>query len=323
MSQSKELARIDQAGQPALLPELEQEARRYANQAKAENTKRAYRAAWADFTTWCEAQGLASLPAEPRTVGLYLTHRAESLKTSTLQLRLSAISQAHRLAGHTLNTRHPYIKEVWAGIRREKGTAKQGKAPLMTEDVRCMVATLPESLLGLRDRALLLVGYAGAFRRSELVGLDVEDVEFSNNGLVINLRRSKTDQEGKGEVKGIPFGFRPETCPSRALAAWLDAAKIESGPIFRSITRHGHIQGRLSGRGLAKIIKRTAQAAGLDPARFSGHSLRAGFATQAAANGAQEWAIMNQTGHKRRDTLDRYIRQGNLFRQNAAAQIGL
>lgn len=323
MSQNKELIKKDQGDQLALLPDLEQAAREYADRAKAENTKRAYRAAWADFTAWCDSQSLASLPAEPRTVGLYLTHRAESLKTSTLQLRLSAISQAHRLAGHTLNTRHPYIKEVWAGIRREKGTAKQGKAPIMIQDLRAMLAGLPDNLLGLRDRALLLVGFAGAFRRSELVALNLEDLEWTAEGLVIHLRRSKTDQEGQGSIKGIPFGFRPETCPVRALDAWLEAAAIEEGPIFRSMTRHGEIKGRLSGRGLAKMIKRSAEGAGLDPGRFSGHSLRAGFATQAAANGAQEWAIMHQTGHKRRDTLDRYIRQGNLFRQNAAAQVGL
>jgi integrase len=323
MNQMNQLSKVSRKAAPSLFPELDEAARAYARRSKAENTKRAYRAAWEDFTAWCENKGLEPLPAEPRSVGWYLTARAQHLKTSTLQLRLSAISQAHRLGGYELDTRHPYIKEVWAGIRREKGTAKEGKTPILTDDLRAMVRSLPGSLLGLRDRALLLLGFAGAFRRSELVGLDAEDIQQAAEGLVIQLRSSKTDQEGQGTIKGIPYGFRPETCPVRALQAWLEASGIEEGPIFRSITRHGKIQGRLSGRGLAKMIKRAAKAAGLDPDRFSGHSLRAGFATQAAANGVPEWTIMNQTGHKRRDTLDKYIRMGNLFRQNAAAQVGL
>ena len=169
------------------------------------------------------------------------------------------------MAGQESDTRHPYIKEVWAGIRRDKGATKEGKAPLLTDDLRLMVARLPDNILGLRDRALLLLGFAGAFRRSELVGLNIEDLEPAPEGLIVHLRSSKTDQEGQGSIKGIPYGFRPETCPVRTLQAWLEASAIEEGPIFRSLTRHGKIQGRLSGRGLAKMIKRSAEAAGLDP----------------------------------------------------------
>ncbi len=231
------------------------------------------------------------MPALPTTVGWYLSDRASTLKTSTLQLRLSAITQAHRLAGCEFDTKDPGIKEVWSGIKRANGTAQEGKAPVMTEDLRSMVAALPEGLLGARDRALLLLGFAGAFRRSELVGLDIKDLELTPDGLVITLRSSKTDQEAEGTVKGIPYGSHPETCPVRAVQAWLEAGVIEDGALFRSITRYGRINGRMSDK--------------------------------AAARGVNTFSIMDQTGHRRTDTLKKYVRMGNLFRNNAAAQVGL
>ena len=186
-----------------------------------------------------------------------------------------------------------------------------------------MVATLPDNLLGLRDRALLLIGFAGAFRRSELVSLDVEDVEECAEGLRVTLRRSKTDQEGAGEVKGIPYGRKLETCPVRALRAWLEAAGITAGPIFRSVNRHGQVQpGRLSDKAVALVVKRAAEAAGFDATRYAGHSLRTGLTTSAAAAGVQERDIMRQTGHRSVNMVRRYIREGELFRSNAAAQVG-
>jgi len=302
---------------------LEERARAYMNQSKSRNTRRAYKADWADFSQWAAERGFDALPAFPEAVGLYLTDRAATLKVSSLQRRLSAISQAHRLAGHKLDLQHPAIREVWQGIRRAHGAAQEGKAPVMTEDLRRMVGALPDSLLGLRDRALLLAGFAGAFRRSELVGLDFGDVDFTSAGVVVTIRRSKTDQTGQGIVRGLPYGSNPETCPVRSLQAWIEAAGIEDGSLFRSITRHGRIGGRLSGKAVALVVKRAAKAAGLDPERFSGHSLRAGLATSAAAAGVDPVTIAGQTGHKRLDTLRGYIRLGSLFRDNAAGRVGL
>jgi site-specific recombinase XerD len=312
-------------GQLTHLEEVAGRAKEYIGQAKAANTIKAYRSDWNHFAAWCQGQGLDPLPAAPQTVALYLTALAEAgRKASTLQRRLSSISQAHQMAGHDSPTRDIQVRTVWAGIRRSKGTAQTRKAPAVTQDVQAMVATLPDNLLGLRDRALLLIGFAGAFRRSELVSLDVEDVEECAEGLRVTLRRSKTDQEGAGEVKGIPYGRKLETCPVRALRAWLEAAGITAGPIFRSVNRHGQVQpGRLSDKAVALVVKRAAEAAGLDASRYAGHSLRAGLATSAAAAGVQERDIMRQTGHRSVNMVRRYIREGELFRSNAAAQVGL
>jgi site-specific recombinase XerD len=302
-------------------------ARDYAPEARAANTRRAYRADWRDFTSWCEGHGRPALPAAPETVALYLTDLAGRCKTSTLQRRLSSIAQAHQLAGHAAHdspTRHATVRAVWAGIRRAKGTAQAGKAPALTADVRAMVATLPDTLLGLRDRALLLLGFAGAFRRSELVGLDVGDLEAGRAGLVVTLRRSKTDQEGEGRKLGVPYGAHPDTCPVRAVQEWLDATGFREGPLFRSVNRHEQVQpGRLSDKAVALVVKRAAAAAGRDPARYAGHSLRAGLATAAAMAGASERSIMAQTGHRSERMVRKYIRDGQLFCDNAAAAVGL
>lgn len=311
-------------GLPADLAATAERARGYIRQAKAANTIRAYRADWADFTAWCEARGLRPLPAEPSTVAFYLSWLTERCKTSTLQRRLSAIAQAHKTAGFDPPTAHPIVRNTWQGIKRAKGTAQEGKAPAVTADIRAMVATLPDNLLGLRDRALLLVGFAGAFRRSELVGLDVQDVQFTREGLVVTIRRSKTDQEGQGQTIGIPYGSNPATCPVRALEDWLSASGITEGPIFRPVNRHGQVlPGRLSDKAVALVVKRAARAAGLDPARYAGHSLRAGLATAAAAAGVSERAIMAQTRHKSVTVARKYIRLGSLWQENAAAAVGL
>ena len=322
---TKEIITVIGQGQITLQQGLVRQARDYAACARAANTKRAYQNDWYDFTSWCAEQGLQPLPAAPQTIALYLTARAETHRVSSLQRRLSAISQAHQAAGFPpISTRQEPLHSVWMGIKRDKGTAQRGKAPVVTEELRAMVATLPDSLLGIRDRALLLLGFAGAFRRSELVSLDVDDVNMTRDGVIVTLRRSKTDQEGQGQKIGIPYGSNPATCPVRALQAWLEASGITEGPLFRSVDRHGNLQpGRLSDKAVALVVKRRAEAVGLDPAKYAGHSLRAGLATAAAAAGASERAIMNQTRHRSVMMVRRYIRDGSLFRENAAAMVGL
>ena len=304
---------------------LDEQMRRFVRASRAANTIRAYRADFADFELWCEARRLSALPARPETVAAYLADRAEALSPATLSRRIAAISAAHRAAGYGgLSVREEPLRSVWAGIRRTKGTAPAQKAPIFVEELRCIVEALPRSLLGLRDRALLLLGFAGAFRRSELVGLDVDDLEFVPQGLVVRVKRSKTDQEGEGRLVGIPYGRRAATCPVRAVQAWLEASKITAGPVFRPIDRHENIrQKRLSDRAVALIIKRSVEACGLDPTRYSGHSLRAGLATSAAAAGVEERLIMAQTGHKSERIVRRYIREGDLFRKNVVSFLDL
>ncbi|WP_276620586.1 site-specific integrase [Syntrophomonas wolfei] len=296
----------------------------YMSAAKSVNTLTAYRKDWQDFEQFCVLAGLNSLPAAADTVVSYLTVLADTHKVSTLERRIASISQAHQAADLNSPTSDMKVRILMQGIRREKGTAQDCKAPAVTSDIKAMVSTLPDSLLGIRDRALLLVGFAGGFRRSELVALDVEDLEFKREGLVINLRRSKTDQEGQGRKVAIPYGSNCDTCPVRSLQLWLEASGISSGPVFRSVNRHGNLQAnRLSDKAVALVVKRTAEAAGLDSSKYSGHSLRAGMATSAAAAGVSERAIMNQTGHRSQSMVRRYIREGNLFNDNAAARLGL
>lgn len=211
-----------------------------------------------------------------------------------------------------------------AGIRRNKGTAQTAKTPVLVEDLRRMITRLPETLLGVRNRALLLIGFSGAFRRSELVALDVNDVASTRDGLVVTIRRSKTDQDSEGRKIGIPYGSNPATCPIRSLQEWLERSGISDGPLFRPINRHGKMASiRLSGAAVSDVVKRYVEAAGLDATEFAGHSLRSGLATSAAMAGASERSIMNQTGHRSLNMVRRYIRDGSLFRENAVAVVGL
>lgn len=299
--------------------------RDYVSESRSPNTRRAYRAAWADFAAWCERQGADSLPASAETVAVYAADRAGSLKVSTLQLRMAAISQAHQAAGHEPPTRTQLVRLTMAGIRRRHGTAQRQVSPATTPILRALVATCPtDTSSGARDRAMLLIGFAGAFRRSELVSIDVEDVTEVDDGLRVRLKRSKTDQEGAGETKGIPFGSNPETCPVRAWRAWIERSGIKDGPVFRPVNRYDSIgEMRLSGRSVALVIKRAARRAGLPEADYSGHSLRAGLATAAAEAGVPERDIMRQTGHRSVLMVRRYIREGGIFRDNAASQVGL
>lgn len=300
--------------------ELVAEARAFAHASKAPRTRVAYKAAWDTFVMWCDSEGLHPLPAASRAVCAFLAARArEGRRVSTLEQSLAAISQAHLLAHYPSPRSAPEVREVMRGIRRTVGVAPEQKAPIRVEDLRRMVAELPDSLQGVRDRAMLLLGFAGGFRRSELVGLDVGDIAFVEDGLAVQLRRSKTDQEAEGRRIGIPAGRSQQSCPVSALRLWMDAAGIAEGPLFRPVLGRRVGSARLSGKAVARLVKRAAEAVGLDPSQFSGHSLRAGLATAAALAGKSERSIMRQTGHRSVQMVRRYIREGELFRDNAAA----
>jgi integrase len=313
----------NETGADIVPPSLDQ-AREFARLSKAENTLRGYRADWRDFCNWCDRNSQSPLPASPEVVAAYIAECAGRLKVGSLQRRLNAIAEAHKAIGLDSPTAAGIVRNTLKGIKRALGTAAVQKAPALTDDIRAMVDSTDAGLIGLRDRALILLGFAGAFRRAEIVGLDVEDLAFGKDGLTVTLRRSKTDQEWQGRKIGIPYGSNPDTCPVRVLQAWLEQAGVASGPVFRSLNRHGQLQpGRLSGIDVARIIKKLAVRAGLDPARYGGHSLRAGHATSAAIAGASERSIMNQTGHRSAQMVRRYIREGNLFRENSAGKLGL
>jgi site-specific recombinase XerD len=305
-------------------PEIAADARDYLAASRAENTTRVYRTGWAQFTAWCDEHGVVALPASAETVACYLADLARTAKPSTIDARLAAVSAAHRAAGHYSPTKAEAVRLVRRGVRRTLGTAQRQVRPVTVSDLRTMVQGLGTDPPGCRDRALLLLGFAGALRRSELVGLDVADVTEGTDGLTTRLRRSKTDQEGVGRTVGIPYGSNPATCPVRAWRAWLEVSGVTEGPAFRPVDRHGHIaETRLSGQAVALVLKRHAARAGLDPGEVAGHSLRAGLATSAAAAGVPERVIAEQTGHKGTAMLRRYIREGSLFRENAASAVGL
>jgi integrase len=294
--------------------------------ARAGSTLRAYAHDWKQFRLWCDRHGLDPLPASVETVIFYATDltKNQHRKWNTLQRRLAAISQRHQQMGFEPPTRAWSVKQFLSGLRRELGTAPRHKRAILADDLRQIVTEIPDTLLGKRDRALLLLGFSGAFRRSELVALNREDLEVTRDGLIVRIRKSKTDQQGEGRAVGIPRGSEASTCPLEALTKWLEAAAIEAGALFRRVNRHGQVlPQRLSPEGVAIVVKRYAEKLGFEPAVFAGHSLRAGLATSAAAAGKSERAIMNQTGHRNLTTVRRYIREGSLFRENAAAGIGL
>lgn len=306
-----------------------EQARAYALKARSQRTRDEYASQWRAFAEWCSARALRALPCEPATLALYLTDRADGgLKVPSLNVAIAAIAAQHRAAGvapQDLPQRNPQVTEIWKGIRRSKGTAPRRVAPCVVDELRRMVEALDGStLIGQRDRALLVVGFAGAFRRSELVALTRNHVEFTKDGLVVTIVHSKTDQESAGARVGLPYGSDPNTCPVRTLQTWLEAAGVETGPIFRSVDRHKRVKAALSGRDVARIVQRTAARAGLDPRRYAGHSLRAGLATSAAKAGKTDRAIMTQGRWAGRAMVDRYVRDAKLLdSQNAAAGIGL
>jgi site-specific recombinase XerD len=312
----------------AHLTQLVESARDYADAGMARNTARAYGSDWADFTSWCASVGASPLPAEAATVALYLTARATTLRVSTLARRIAAVNAAHREEGLSPPA-SPALAKIWAGIRRTHGRPARKKRGLMTDDLVKVVRKLPKSLAGQRDRAVILVGFAGALRRSEiaamqLAGPDVDadvQVSFVAQGLEISIGRSKGDQEGQGQVVAVPFGRR--VCPVEALEQWLAAASITAGPVFRSVDRNGHVGESLSDRAIADLVKRAVERAGLDPKAFAGHSLRRGLLTSAARGGAAPEVLMKHARHARFETTLGYIEEANRFDRSAAGKAGL
>lgn len=308
---------------PESIEDLISSARAFAEASRSENTKRAYASDWRDFSAWTTARGFDPLPADPAVVALYVTDLASRLKPSTISRRLAAISVVHQQAGHPSPTAHEDVRAITTGIRRTLGTAPREAAPLSLGDLRSMLAHLPDTLTGCRDRALLLVGFAGAFRRSELVAIEIDDLQTRDEGTVVSVRRSKTDQEGEGRRVALPYGRERHTCPVTAIDEWRERAAITTGRLFRSVDRHGRIGEALTPGAVNSIVKSAARRARLDDSALSGHSLRAGFATTAAAAGASERAIAAQTGHRSMNVLRRYVRHGSVFTDNASTQIGL
>jgi site-specific recombinase XerD len=320
-SPSRSLVRADASDVPATLgPELE-EAACYAQAEKAPATRRAYRSDFELFCSWCMTKRVLAVPAAPETVSAFLAAEANrGVKPSTIGRRLAAIRYAHKLTGHEPPTNSEAVKATLRGIRRTAGSAPVRKAPATADKVVAMVAKAGTDLKGLRDRALLLLGFAGAFRRSELVALDVGDIQFCKGGPQVTIRRSKTDQEGQGATVAIVSGST--SCPVNALRIWIETAGTVDGPLFRPVTRTGKILNRrLSGRAVADLVKSYARRAGLKAADFSGHSLRSGFLTSAAARGASIFKMMDVSRHRSVDTLRGYVRDAELFRDHAG--IGL
>lgn len=301
--------------------ELLEAARGYYKFSKAPNTRRAYRVQWANFSAWCAAHARAELPAAPATLALYLAERARlGGKVASLALALSAIRSAHRDAGLADPAVVPEVRQMWEGIRRKHGVAQRRATPIGAAEIRAIIAKFPVGpLRTVRDRALVLLGFAGAFRRSELVALDVADVAFDlARGVVVTLRRSKTDQTGAGANIAIPYGSHTDVCAVRALRAWIDAIGGSAGPLLRSVDRHGNIGRRLDGRDVSRIVKMAASRAGIDPTLVSGHSLRAGLATTAALAGKSDRSIMRQGRWSSSAMVDRYVRPADAWRDNAA-----
>ena len=293
----------------------------YAHAEKAVATRRAYRTDFQIFGAWCESRGVTALPADASAVAAFLAHEAtRNVRPSTIGRRVAAIRYAHKLAGFPLPTDDERVRATLRGIRRTVGTAAVKKTPATAEWVIAMAPLPGARLSSLRDRALLLLGFAGAFRRSELAALRVEDLEETGEGLRITIRQSKTDQEGRGVVIAIPWGR--VACPVKALKAWLHATGITNGPVFRPIAKGERLLDiRLTDRGIANIVKIHAARAGLDPAQFSGHSLRSGFLTSAAANGASIFKMADQSRHKSMDTLRGYVRDAEIFKDHAGAAL--
>jgi len=310
--------------QPLNIKNTSERAKRYIIHAKANNTIKSYKSDWKDFVAYCNREKVASLSADVETIINYVADMAETKKVSTIVRRLSSISQAHQAAGCGSPTFSFGVKAVVKGIKKTKGTMPNKKAAAVIEDIRAMVDTLGGSLINIRDRALILIGFAGAFRRSELVKIIIDDLEFNRDGLTITLQCSKTDQEGQGYKKGIPYGSHPDTCPVRSLQDWLQAAQITTGPLFRRVNRHGQVgTAALSDQSVALIVKKLVKAAGLDEKKYSGHSLRSGLITTAANRGVDERSIMKQSGHKSLTVMRGYIQDATLFKNNAATHVGL
>lgn len=296
--------------------DLPVQVRSYVRDSVSENTRRAYRTDLEHFVAWG-----GTIPSGSEIVAAYLAEHADTLAVSTLKRRLAAISVGHEASGHLSPTSSKIVKATMRGIQRTKSTVQRQAKPLLVEDLMRIMAMLGDNPKDVRDKALLLIGFAGGFRRSELVAINCNDIELVRQGMTINIRRSKTDQIGEGRTIGIPYA-RGRYCPVRTFEIWLDMAEISDGPLFRPVTRHGIIgTARLSGEAVSIIVKKHIVAIGHDPTNYSGHSLRAGLATSAAMAGLSTLAIRQQTGHQSDATLARYVRNGDLFLNNVAGTL--
>jgi len=298
------------------LKSLEIETLKNLKNSKASNTLRAYQADFKDFSRFCAKNGLNSMPTEPKILSIYLTHLATSSKFSTLKRRIASISVIHKMKGHYLDTKHPVIMENLHGIKRLTGTNQKAKKPILINDLKSIINKIDElnqpDKKKIRDKAIILIGFSGGFRRSELVNIEFEDLEFVSEGVKIFVKRSKTDQSGEGMIKAIPYFENKFFCPVRKLKDWIDFSEIKTGKIFD-----------ISDKSVALIIKKYVSLSGLDASRYAGHSLRSGFATSTAESGAEERNIMAMTGHKTTQMVRRYIQEANLFKNNALNKIKL
>ena len=309
------------------IKKLQEETLKNLKNSKALNTVRAYKSDFEDFSLFCAKNGFNNLPSEPKVVSLYLTYlSSRDSKISTIKRRIVSIGVIHKMKGHYLDTKHPVIIENLMGIRRRKGTIQKGKKPLLINNLKIIIDVIDKELIPdlkkLRNKALLLLGFSGGFRRKELVSLNIEDTEFVFEGLKITLKKSKTDQFGEGFAKGIPHFENSIYCPVTSLKRWINLSKIKKGPIFVRFTKGSKITNtRLTDQSVALIIKEYLLKAGIDNKNYSGHSLRSGFATSAAEAGAEERSIMAITGHKSTEMVRRYIKEANLFKNNALNKI--
>ena len=296
------------------LKSLELETLKNLKNSKSANTLRAYKADFNDFLAFCTKNGLSSMPTEPKILSIYLTHLASNSKFSTLKRRIASISVIHKLKGHYLDTKHPIIMENLHGIKRVKGSNQKAKKPLLINNLKAIINKIDEITQSdkkkLRDKAIILLGFSGGFRRSELVNIEFDDVEFVSEGVKIFVKRSKTDQSGEGMIKAIPYFENKLFCPVTKLKDWINFIEIKSGKIFE-----------ISDKSVSLIIKKYASYAGLDPNKYAGHSLRSGFATTTAESGAEERNIMAMTGHKTTQMVRRYIKEANIFKNNALSKI--
>ncbi len=310
------------------LKSLHEETLNNLKSSKANNTLRAYKSDFKDFGAFCAKHSLNSLPTEPKIVSLYLTHLSKNSKISTLRRRLVSISMVHKLKGHYLDTKHPIIVENLMGIRRVKGSIQRGKKPILINHLKTIINVINDQKINdikkLRDKSIILVGFGGGFRRTELISINYEDLEFVPEGLKINIRRSKTDQFGEGMIKGLPYFNNENYCPVINLKKWLQISKIKTGPIFRRFSKGLSLtENRLTDQSVVLLIKEYLNIAGIENKNFSGHSLRSGFATVAAESGADERSIMAMTGHKTTQMVRRYIKEANIFKNNALNKINI
>ena len=308
---------------------LQQETLLNLQNSKANNTVRAYKSDFDNFRFFCAQNGFKSLPSDPKVVSLYLTYLStKEVKMSTLKRRLVSIGVIHKLKGHYLDTKHPSIIENMMGIKRRKGSIQKGKKPLLINNLKILINVIDkennEEIKKLRDRSIILIGFSGGFRRNEIVSLDYDDLEFVQEGLKISLKRSKTDQFGEGLVKGLPYFENSKYCPVISIKKWIEISKISSGAIFRRFIKGSKLShNRLTDQSVALLIKHYLKIAGIESKNYSGHSLRSGFATSAAESGAEERSIMAMTGHKSTEMVRRYIKEANLFKNNALNKINI